>query len=72
VAFQINKVLAIRLGPFDKGLEDLILNTTEQLVQQEKRNSHIKLFAVEYQEMKSTKPGYRMFKIKEAFNERDK
>ena len=69
--FQVNKTLAIKKDPFNKGVYTTILTKTEELLTKEK-HIEIRLFDVNYIEIHSTKPGYRMFKIKEAFNQRDK
>lgn len=65
--------MAIPEGPFGiKNLDLLILEKTEKLIQVEKRNPNIKLFHVNYKEIKSTKSGYRMFHIINGANQFDK
>jgi len=72
MALKINQTLAIRLGPFEKGIDLLILEKSEAYLRTQMRNPYLSLFSVNYKEEKSTKPGYRMFKVIEGFNQRDK
>lgn len=72
MALQIHKTLSIKDGPFGiRNLDLIILEKVESLIQIERRLP-IKVFSVNYQEVKSTKVGYRMFYIKEALNQKDK
>ena len=72
MSFKIEKDLLIKTRPFQHGIDLLILEKTEQLVQMERRNTEIRLFNVNYREVHSDKAGYRKFRIIEAFNQRDK
>lgn len=65
--FNIDRDLAVRLGPFQKSVDIIILEKVEELL-----NYQIKLFYVDYKEIKSNKPGFRMFHISKAYNQRDK
>jgi len=73
MSFKIDKTLAVYLGPFDKGIDMIILNKVEELLSTQKKTS-VRLFNVAYKEVKYTeaKPGYRYFYIHEAYNNRDK
>ena len=66
MAFIINKTLKINVGPFGaKAIDLTILTEVEKLC-------GARIFDVEYQELRSTDSRIRIFKIKRAFNERDK
>jgi hypothetical protein len=73
--FQVNKILSFKPGPLDGSIDLKILELTEKLICKEKRSAAIRLFNVNYREIKppkDSKLGYRYFNIISATNERDK
>ena len=72
MAFNIDKTLLIRDSPFQRGIELSILEKAEIYLQTQLHNPNIKLFSVNYKEIKSPKPGTRAFHVTCGYNHKDK
>lgn len=77
MSFIIDRTLAIRLGPFQHSVDLIILNKVEELILKERR-LRLQISHVSYRELPPSKmvtgirPGFRYFKIIEAYGPRDK
>jgi len=71
--FTINKTIQIPVNPTHKlNCYQIILEHTETFLRKSLRNNDIKLFAVNYKEVRSPDNRYRRFHVINATNQKDK